>query len=119
MADAKWINDLKLRASYGTQGNENVLNYTPYVDQYTVTWDGSQLGTAYHFYGNPDLTWEKQKTFDVGIDFRLFDRVYGSIDYFRRRTDDMLFRRNLPISPAVPTTGRTSARCATPVSRLT
>lgn len=102
MADAKWINDLKLRASYGTQGNENVLNYTPYVDQYTVTWDGSQLGTAYHFYGNPDLTWEKQKTFDVGLDFRLFDRVYGSIDYFRRRTDDMLFRRNLPISAGRP-----------------
>ena len=78
-----WLNDLKLRASYGTQGNESILSdynyayvYTPYQDQYTVTWNGSELGYSPEFYGNPDLTWEKQKTFDVGVDFRLFDRVY-------------------------------------------
>mgnify|MGYP000016640279 FL=1 len=84
-----WLNDLKLRASYGTQGNESILSeydyayvYTPYQDQYTVTWNGSELGYSPEFYGNPDLTWEKQKTFDVGVDFRLFDRVYGSFEYF-------------------------------------
>lgn len=102
-----WLNDLKLRASYGTQGNENILpgymyGYTPYVDQYTVTWDGSQLGYTTAFYGNPDLTWEKQKTLDVGIDFRLFDRVYGSFEYFTRRTDDMLFQRPLAASGGRP-----------------
>ena len=42
MQGAEWINDLKLRASYGTQGNESVLNYTPYMDQYGITWDGSK-----------------------------------------------------------------------------
>ena len=102
LRDSKVVNDLKLRASYGTQGNEDVLNYTPYMDQYAITWDGSQLGYSYYFYGNPDLTWEKQKTFDVGVDFRLFDRVYGSIDYFTRRTDDMLFRRTLATSAGRP-----------------
>ena len=102
-----WLNDLKIRASYGTQGNENILpgymyGYTPYVDQYTVNWDGSQLGYTTTFYGNPDLTWEKQKTFDVGVDFRLFDRVYGSVEYFTRRTDDMLFQRPLAVSGGRP-----------------
>ena len=102
-----WLNDLKLRASYGTQGNESILSdynyayvYTPYQDQYTVTWNGSELGYSPEFYGNPDLTWEKQKTFDVGVDFRLFDRVYGSFEYFYRRTDDMLFKRPVAYSTA-------------------
>ncbi len=98
-----WLNDLKLRASYGTQGNEDILPgysyaYTPYTDQYAVTWDGSKLGYSYVFFGNPDLTWEKQGTVDIGIDFRLFNKVYGSVEYFNRITDDMLFQRPLPIS---------------------
>lgn len=98
-----WLNDLKLRASYGTQGNENILPgysyaYTPYQDQYEITWDGESLGYAPIFYGNPNLTWEKQKTVDVGLDFRLFNRVYGSVEYFVRRTDDMLFQRPLAFS---------------------
>ena len=102
-----WINDLKIRASYGTQGNENILpgysyGYTPYTDLYEVTWDGSNLGNTIIFYGNKDLTWEKQKTLDVGIDFRFFDRIYGNIDFFTRRTDDMLFRRTLAASVGRP-----------------
>lgn len=100
---SSWLNDLKLRASYGTQGNENILPgysyaYTPYQDQYEITWDGTSLGYAPIFYGNPDLTWEKQKTVDVGLDFRLFNRVNGSVEYFVRRTDDMLFQRPLAFS---------------------
>ena len=102
MQGAEWINDLKLRASYGTQGNESVLNYTPYMDQYSISWDGSQLGYSTSFYGNPDLTWEKQKTVDVGVDFRLWDRVYGSVEYFYRRTDDMLFQKTLAPSGGRP-----------------
>ncbi len=101
MENAEWVNDLKIRASYGTQGNENVLNYTPYQDLFSVTWDGAQLGFGQSFYGNPDLTWEKQKTIDAGVDFRLWDRVYGSVDYFYRRTDDMLFQK-----PLAPSAGR-------------
>ena len=102
-----WLNDLKLRASYGTQGNEAILpgysyGYTPYVDMYDVTWDGSKLGYAVAFYGNKDLSWETQKTFDLGLDFRFLDRIYGNIDFFTRRTDDMLFQRPLATSSGRP-----------------
>ena len=105
-----WLNDLKLRASYGTQGNEAILpgysyGYTPYVDQYDVTWDGSKLGYAVAFYGNKDLSWETQKTFDLGLDFRFLDRIYGNIDFFTRRTDDMLFKRPLATSSGRPYNG--------------
>lgn len=106
MSNARtWLHDLKLRASYGTQGNENIgtgYMYTPYQDQWTVIWDGSNLSTSQAFYGNPDLTWEKQKTFDVGVDFNFWGRFYGNIDYFYRRTDDMLFRRAKSISGGRP-----------------
>ncbi len=108
MQNASWVDDLKLRASYGTQGNENLLLsssdykyiYTPYQDQYDVSWNGSALATNIAFFGNPDLTWEKQNTFDLGLDYRIFNRVYGSVEFFNRTTDDMLFRRTLPFSTA-------------------
>ena len=102
MENAAWVNDLKIRASYGTQGNESMLNYTPYQDLWSVTWDGSQLGYSPSFYGNPDLTWEKQATVDAGIDFRLWNRVSGSIEYFHRKTDDMIFQRPKSIASGRP-----------------
>lgn len=102
-----WLDDLKIRASYGTQGNEDILPgysyaYTPYVDQYSVAWDGSALGYSYAFYGNPNLTWEKQRTFDVGLDFSFLGRIHGAVDYFIRNTDDMLFQRPLAQSGGRP-----------------
>ena len=93
-----WLNDLKIRASYGTQGNEGGIDSMSYVDQYSVSWDGSAHSLSYAYYANPDLTWEKQKTVDVGIDFKLFNRFYGSIDWFNRATSDMLFQKTLPFS---------------------
>ncbi len=93
---SSWLDDLKLRASYGTQGNENIgtgYMYTPYQDQWAVTWDGTSLGITQAFFGNPDLTWEKQNTFDVGVDFSFFGRrLYGNVDYFYRYTGDMLYQ---------------------------
>ena len=99
MAGTKnWLDDLKFRASYGTQGNQEVGNYHPAYDQYAISWDGAALGYSYSYYGNPDITWEKQKTFDVGVDFTFFGRLRGSVDYYIRHTDDMLFQRPLAYS---------------------
>ena len=69
---------------------------------YNVTWDGSKLGYTVAFYGNKNLSWESQKTFDLGLDFRFLDRIYGNIDFFTRRTDDMLFKRPLATSSGRP-----------------
>ncbi len=99
MADTKgWLDDLKFRASYGTQGNEGLNNYYPAHDQYEISWDGSALGYSYSYYGNPDISWEKQNTFDVGVDFSFLNRIRGNVDYFIRYTDDMLFQRPLAYS---------------------
>ena len=99
MADTKgWLDDLKLRASYGTQGNQGTSNWYPCYDQYAISWDGAALGYSYSYYGNPDLSWEKQKTLDFGLDFGFLNRIRGTVDYFIRRTDDMLFQRPLAFS---------------------
>ena len=97
-----WLNDLKLRASYGTQGNESILSeydyayvYTPYQDQYTVTWNGSELGYSPEFYGNPDLTWERSTTINTGLEFNIADVLEGEVEYFHKKTTDMLFMKQV------------------------
>ena len=94
-----WLSELKLRATYGTQGNEALNNYYPYTDQWNVTISEGKLGTEITYYGNPDLTWEKQNTFDIGVDASFFDgRLDVSFDYFERVSDGLLFKRTKDIS---------------------
>ncbi|MBQ3812985.1 MAG: TonB-dependent receptor [Bacteroidales bacterium] len=93
-----WMDELKFRVSYGTQGNQEVGNYYPAHDQYAVSWDGAALGYSYSYYGNPDISWEKQNTFDLGLDFGFLGRIRGNVDFFSRYTDDMLFQRPLAYS---------------------
>lgn len=94
-----WLSELKLRATYGTQGNEDLTNYYPYTDQYNVTISEGKLGTEIYYYGYPDLSWEKQKTFDLGLDVGLLDdRINLTMDYFIRVSDGLLFKRTKDIS---------------------
>ncbi len=110
---SSWMNDLKLRASYGTMGNQNGLGK---YDGYT-TWSLANAGTlaaprmALNFgkYGNPNLSWEKVASFDVGADFRFWDRFYGSVDFYVRNTTDMIWDRPVAISLGVATLKENSA----------
>ena len=100
MKDAKWIDFLKLRLSYGQQGNENVGNNYAYIDQYTMSGaDGVFSDGTLAYKGNKDLTWEKSNAFDVAIDFELWGgKLSGSIDYYNRTTDDMLYYKPVAVS---------------------
>lgn len=98
------FNLLRVRASYGLTGNSGVgINAYQALLSYDADYDGN--GAAYpSVFGNPDLTWEKNKTFDVGVEFEALDRrLTGSIAYFNKRTYDLL--QNVPLSR---TTGFTS-----------
>ena len=94
------ISQLKLRASYGVNGNASGIG--DYASQYVYTFGGgnnynSQPGSIPGNPGNPDLTWEKNKIFDVGVDVGLFqDRLQVTVDYYTRTTSDLLL--NLPVS---------------------
>ncbi|AGB28936.1 TonB-linked outer membrane protein, SusC/RagA family [Prevotella dentalis DSM 3688] len=89
------VDYLKLRASYGVLGNQNIGVY-PYQQTYTLGYDyplgGTlQSGAAMTTYLNQDITWEKTAVTDFGIDFNLFSsRLTATIDYFYKYTSDIL-----------------------------
>lgn len=104
LKDSKVIDELKLKASYGEQGNDD-LNFpvdTPYQLHYNVTQEVSDTGGAIgftRFYnGKKDITWEKQKNLSTGFELSLFNRrVSIEAEYFERKVRDMLFSR--PLGP--------------------
>ncbi|MCL1933225.1 MAG: SusC/RagA family TonB-linked outer membrane protein [Candidatus Azobacteroides sp.] len=102
------INDLKLRASYGTMGNANINSVSPTMTTWSISNAGSVtapiMGVSQGAPANQDLTWETNKQFDVGIDFRLWKRFYGTVDYFNRITDNMIWNR--PLSPSTGVSSR-------------
>lgn len=88
-----WLNNLKLRASYGTVGNDGLDTYFEYQALYDLGWNnGAEPGVLASKLANPDLTWEVNKTFNVGLDFELFkNRISGTIEYFDRGSSKLLF----------------------------
>ena len=95
MQDYKWVNLLKLRLSYGQQGNDNIGNSYAYVDQFAMTGaDGVFSDGRLTYKGNKELTWEKSNAFDLAVDFELWNgKLSGSIDYYNRTTKDMLYNK--------------------------
>ena len=97
----KWLNNLKLRLSYGLTGNEaiGVLQSRSKFDSGMLAMGGLPNAALWlnGGMGNDDLSWEKTKTFNVGIDFGLWNnRLSGNIDFYVARTNDLLMKRNLP-----------------------
>ncbi|MDY4917212.1 MAG: TonB-dependent receptor [Candidatus Cryptobacteroides sp.] len=112
LKDVRWINELKLRASWGQTGNQeisNVARYTIYVPNYGSSESGGQsYGTSYDIagtnggsilasgfkrnqIGNEDIKWETTTQTNLGADFSFFgDSLYGSFDWFWKNTKDIL-----------------------------
>ncbi len=99
MQDQAWINMLKLRASFGQNGNDNLaLSYFPYyIDWFRATGsDGVFSDGTLLQKGNKDLTWETSNNFNVGVDFMFWNGLLGgSIEYYSRQTTDMLYNKSV------------------------
>ena len=103
LEDVEWIDMLKIKASYGSQGNDNIGNYR-YTSLYDVTNSSGSPAAVPSTMGNKNITWETNGNFNAGVDFEFFNsRISGNIEYFYRKTTDMLFSFPLP-----PTMGYTS-----------
>jgi TonB-linked SusC/RagA family outer membrane protein len=104
LADNSVVNNLKLRASWGEAGDQNIgLNQYQSLFGYTADYDsqGAVFPTAF---GNAIISWEKSEKLDVALDFGLFNnRVTGSVGYYQRDTNDLL--QGVPLSL---TTGHSS-----------
>lgn len=112
LRDVSWINDLKLRLSWGQTGNQEISNlarYYVYVPNYGVNESGGQsYGTSYDIagtnggsilmsgfkrnqIGNPDIKWETTTQYNVGLDWSMFSsRFFGSLDLYHKKTTDIL-----------------------------
>lgn len=91
-----WLSQLKLRVSYGVNGNNNISAYRAY-GVYAASHYNSQTTMTPSRPDNPNLSWEKNKTWNVGVDFSFFnDRLSGSVDVYNRLTDDMLLSKSTP-----------------------
>lgn len=97
------ISDLKIRASYGVNGNDNLPN--DYASIATIGSSGYVLGSTPavvigqtpNVLANPDLKWEKSQTYDFGIDFGILrNRITGSIDYYNKLNTDLLLNVQVP-----------------------
>ena len=96
--DVSWIDLLKIKASFGSQGNDNIGNYL-YVNTYNIVNSAGNPAAVPATMGNKDITWETNSNFNAGVEFELFGaRLNGSVDYFLRKTTDMLF--SFPLAPS-------------------
>jgi len=105
MESVENVDLLKLKVSYGSQGNDNLLtqdgytNYHVWADQYTISENNGEFATTLSYKGNKDITWETSYNFNAGIDFAFFhERFSGTIEGWRRRTVDMLYYQPVPAS---------------------
>ena len=87
---APWVQELKIKASLGSQGNDNIGDYR-YTDLFYIVNSNGSIGTQFNSKGTRDITWETNRNINVGAEFQLFDRLSGSIEYYHRKTTDMLF----------------------------
>ena len=88
--DSSWVQELKVKASVGSQGNDNI-GYFMYTDMFNIVNSNDDLGTSFGSKGTKDITWENNLNFNIGTEFQLWNRVTGSVEYYMRKTTDMLF----------------------------
>ncbi|MFN3849779.1 MAG: SusC/RagA family TonB-linked outer membrane protein [Spirosomataceae bacterium] len=107
-----FISNLKLRTSYGQTGNDRVTfndgtdNFFPSQLLYNLNWNNATEGGILQAtsQGNPNLEWESSNAFDVALEFGLFkNRISGTLEYFDRRSSNLIFDVPLPLSSGVLT----------------
>lgn len=113
MDELWWLDMLKLKASYGVQGNDDLYpdsnyarKYYPYADNYTHTYneETGEYSTDLAYKGNEALTWESSHSFNTGFDFEILSGLLkGSMEYFSRKTVNLLYSKDVPLSSGNPT----------------
>ncbi len=99
MDDLTFMDDLKIRASYGTSGTLPG-GYYDHLALYSYSGSYDAAGAAVEDQiSSPNLTWEKNKNFNIGFEFGVLKHIRGSFEYFQRHTSDLLM--NLPLAPTI------------------
>ena len=104
MAGTKsWLDNLKLRASWGLSGNSAISAYQTLATISSIVPNSTEKAPM--TMANPDLTWEKTSALDFGLDFAFINgRIYGSVDYYNSNTYDLLYYKTAPPSSVFTST---------------
>jgi TonB-linked SusC/RagA family outer membrane protein len=97
MQNVSWIDNLKLRGSYGEVGNDDLGDFFLSQPRYGLTSNAGSPAIIWSEIGNADLQWETIESFDVALEFGLFNNLIdGTIEYYKRNSTDLLY--DLPIA---------------------
>lgn len=99
LRNSNTINQLKLRASYGEVGNDDLNDFFLSQARFSITSNAAAPAILFTDIGNSDLQWETIENFDVALEFALFNNFLdGSVEYYKRNSSDLLYE--LPIAPS-------------------
>ena len=99
ISSQNWIDMLKLRASYGELGNNSGISYYAYQGLYNLDYNNqSESGYILGTLEASNLQWETSASYDVALEFGLFNKINGTIEYFKRESANLLFDVPLPLS---------------------
>jgi len=105
MDGVTWVDNLKLKVSYGEQGNDNIGNYYGWQSLYSIDDrnNGNNNGAVHSQLENRELQWEKNANLNAGIEFGFLNRIRGGVEFFRRESSNLLFSVPLPQSTGIST----------------
>lgn len=96
--DVPWVDMLKLKLSFGQNGNDQIGNHR-YIDTYSIENLDGDIAVTFLRRGNKNITWETRSAINTGVEFELFKgRLRGEIDYYNNKTSDMLASVSVPYS---------------------
>ena len=104
MKDVEWVDLLKAKVSFGANGNDGGMGWHAYADVYAPSYneETGEYSVALSSKGNENLTWEKKKMWNFGLDFSLFKyRLNGTFEVYTGRTTDLLYTKSLPLSSGI------------------
>lgn len=91
---ADWLKNGKLRLSWGVLGNQDIGDMK-FTDHYDVENVNGEKAYVWSYKGNPELTWERTSTVDLGLEFSIAKYLDAEFDFFYKKTDNMLFPRHV------------------------
>lgn len=104
LSDVRWIDNLKLRASYGAVGNDNLSSWYCYQGLYASGYNNfGKAGVMISRLSNEGLKWETNLQANLGLDFSLFNKLSGAFEIYSRSSKDLLF--TLPMAPSTGFSG--------------
>ncbi|CAM4203698.1 TonB-dependent receptor [Zobellia roscoffensis] len=107
LKETDWLNDLKLRASFGVTGNNNIGNYrslSTLASENYILGNSFQPGKVLNSLANPQLGWEESNQYNYGLDLTIFNNLVFTAEYYKKTTKNMLLPVNIPVISGFETT---------------